>query len=301
MLASSFRVFVLALGTASCASESPLSAPTETRRPGSARAIARPVIADSKGSVGGDGAEQPSGSGGATDPSAGLGSGAGASAEPAESLDCEPHQPVLTQVVTNARDLGGTPLADGGAVRCGGLYRGQPLSLSNDGCAEAARLRMRTVLDLRTESERTSLPDAGCVDANLVWAPLPVPYGLAAADYLNVLHETPSIAVAFHTFGDATAYPIYFHCTLGRDRTGVVSALLLLALGASRQTVMQEYLLSEPNVGAYPESLNAVLDEVELRGGVENVLHDAGISDAELAVMREKATASGAERRDASP
>jgi len=155
---------------------------------------------------------------------------------------------------------------------------------------------MRTVLDLRTESERVALPDAACVDANFVWAPLPVPYGLAAADYLNVLHEIPSIAVAFHTFGDPAAYPIYFHCTLGRDRTGIVSALVLLALGASRQTVMQEYLLSAPTVGAYPESLDAVLDEVEQRGGVENVLRDAGISDAELLVMREKATARGAER-----
>jgi len=266
MHASTYRLLALALATASCSSEPRLAAPQDSTRPGTARDLARPELVDAAAATA-DGAAW------ITTPGA-----------------CQPHQPVLTGAVTNARDLGGTPLAGGAAVACNTLYRGQPLTLSADGCVVAARLGMRTVLDLRTEGERNGSPDAACVEANLVFAPLPVPYGLAATDYLNVLHETASIAVAFHTFGDPAAYPIYFHCTLGRDRTGIVSALLLLALGASRATVMEEYLLSEPNVGAYPESLNAVLDETEQRGGVENVLRDVGISDVELAVLREKAS-----------
>jgi hypothetical protein len=119
-----------------------------------------------------------------------------------------------------------------------------------------------------------------------VFAPLPVPYGLGPSDYLNDLHETASIALVFHTFGDPAAYPIYFHCTFGRDRTGIVGALLLLTLGATRSTVMQEYMLSQPNVGAYPNALDAVLDEIEQRGGAEAVLKSIGITGEELAVMR---------------
>ena len=198
---------------------------------------------------------------------------------------------MLTPELSNARDLVGTPLAGGGTVACGAIYRGPPLRLTQEGCTRAAQLGLRTLLDLRIEGERTASPDSSCVQAERVFAPLPVPYGLGPSDYLNDLHETASIAVAFHAFGKPDAYPIYFHCTYGRDRTGVVGALLLLALGATRATVMEEYLLSQPNVGAFPNSLDAVLDDIAQRGGAEAVLRDVGISDEELAVLRERAIA----------
>jgi protein-tyrosine phosphatase len=284
-------VLSVALATTSCASESSSFAPSETKKPSNARKVARPFASSTGDASASSGGAPAVGAAGATGApvvtgESGVDAGPDTGQEPIAPLDCVPHRPVLTPAVTNARDLGGTPLADDAAVACGAVYRGQPLRLTEEGCADAAKLGVRTVLDLRIESERLSTPDAACVDAKLVFAPLPIPYGLAAADYLNVLHETSSIAVAFHTFGDPDAYPIYLHCTLGRDRTGIVSALLLLTLGASRETVMNEYLLSEPNVGASPDSLDAVLDEVEQRGGVESVLRDAGITDSELAVMR---------------
>lgn len=268
----------LTLATASCSSEPPLAGPAESTGRGTERTAAKPGIVGAEvsaaGAAGGDGAPAPApGTAGA------LGAG------------CEPHQPVLTPGLSNARDLVGTPLADGGTVACGAIYRGPPLRLTEDGCAQAAQLGLRTLIDLRIEGERTSLPDASCVQAERVFAPLPVPYGLGPTDYLKDLHETASIATVFHAFGDPNAYPIYFHCTYGRDRTGVVGALLLLALGATRAAVMEEYLLSQPNVGAYPNSLTAVLDDIEQRGGAEAVLREMGISDAELAVLRANAIA----------
>jgi hypothetical protein len=54
---------------------------------------------------------------------------------------------------------------------------------------------------------------------------------------------------------------------------------------------MEEYLLSRPNVGAYPDALEAVLDEIAQRGGAEAVLKSIGITDAELDVMRSHAIA----------
>jgi protein-tyrosine phosphatase len=218
---------------------------------------------------------------------AGTASG-GSAAMPEE---CTAGRFVLLSELSNARDVGGTPLSPHGSVACGAVYRGPPLTLTTNGCTDAAQLGLRTVIDLRTESERLGNPDATCLTANLVFAPLPIPYGLGPTDYLNDLHETASMAAVFHAFGDPAAYPIYFHCTFGRDRTGIVGALLLLTLGASRSAVMQEYMLSQPNVGAYPDSLNAVLDEVEQRGGAEAVLKSLGITDQELAVMRSNAVA----------
>lgn len=176
-------------------------------------------------------------------------------------------------------------------MACGAVFRGPPLRLTPGGCLDADALSIRTIIDLRTESERNAVPDAACVQAARVLAPLPIPYGLAPADYLRDLRETASIAAAFHTLGDPNAYPIYLHCTWGRDRTGVVGALFLLALGADRATVMQEYQLSAATVGAYPSSLAAVLDEVETLGGIDKFLATIGISRAELAAMRARAIA----------
>lgn len=215
---------------------------------------------------------------------------AGSSAEnpPLPAASCVPHQFVLAGHVQNARDLGGLPTAPEGKVACGNLFRGAPLAaLTPAGCSEVADLGIRTVIDLRMESERAAKPNSACVDADQVLAPLPIPYGVSPAEYSADLNA-PAIATAFQALTDLDAYPIYFHCTWGRDRTGVVAALLLLALGASRDDVMQEYLLSKDSVGAYPDSLNAVLDEIEQRGGAAAVLREMGFGSDELGALRSR-------------
>lgn len=214
------------------------------------------------------------------------------SAPPREPVapQCAQSELVLRPDLSNARDLGGVPLASG-TVACGTIFRGPPLRVSARGCEQVAALGLKTVIDLRTESERLAAPESVCVAAEMVTAPLPIPYGLGPADYLLDLNTDESVAKVFHTFGDPSAYPIYFHCTYGRDRTGVIGALLLLTLGAARQTVMDEYLLSAPHVGAYPNALEAVLDEVERRGGAEQVLAELGVTDEEVSVLRARASA----------
>jgi protein-tyrosine phosphatase len=199
---------------------------------------------------------------------------------------------IMVGEVLNARDLGGTALADGATVGYGVLARGPTLSgLMAAGCAEFAELGVRSVLDLREESERSATPESDCVgrQARIVFAPLPIPYTVSPIEYLADLDADESIATAFHLLGDRDAYPIYFHCTYGRDRTGVLAALILLALGASPDAIMREYSLSKASVGATPPSLMAVLREVERRGGIEAHLANLGISDAELAMLRERA------------
>jgi protein-tyrosine phosphatase len=188
----------------------------------------------------------------------------------------------------NARDLGGVPLGGGDSVACGVLFRGPPLgSLSASGCADAAALGLRTLIDLRTDAERAALPDEACVGAAVVAAPLPIPFDVDTTDYLADFDTDPSIALVFHTLASADAYPVYFHCTFGRDRTGIVAATVLLALGASRDDVLAEYALSALTVGAYPQSLEGLLDAIAARGGVAAALLAKGVSPADLAALRE--------------
>jgi protein-tyrosine phosphatase len=200
---------------------------------------------------------------------------------------CEPSEPIITCNVANARDLGGMPLGTESSVACGLLFRGPPLArLSPPACAEAKRLGIRTIIDLRVTEERLSKPDDPCVGADMVLAPLPIPYRVSGENYIADFDTKDSMARIFRTLADPASYPVYFHCTYGRDRTGVVAAAILLALGASRADILAEYSLSKTTVGAYPDSLIALMNEIDRRGGIDQALRAAGVTDSDLAALR---------------
>lgn len=217
---------------------------------------------------------------------------AGSDEDGGSESECSPRA-ILAGELVNARDLGGVPLPGGARVAYGAIFRGPPLVLSPRGCEGLNDVGVRTDIDLRVDGERAAKPDSACAteQAQLLVAPLPVPYTVSPADYIAMLDARDSMAAIFAALGDAGAYPVYFHCTWGRDRTGVVAALILLELGASRADIMDEYLLSGATVGAYPMSLMAMLDEIERRGGVTAYLMSLGITAQQLATLHGRATA----------
>jgi hypothetical protein len=257
-------------------------------------------VATTAGS-GGTSATAGSGGSGAADAGTGASSGAGTGGMPGTgggggsgngNASCAPSTVVLAEDgIRNARDLGGIPLGGGRTVKCGLLFRGPPLELQN-GCANYDELGVRVIVDLRQPSEVSSRMDETCAteDANVIAAPLPIPYQLSAENYIADLNTLDSMALVFHALGTEAGYPMYFHCTWGRDRTAVVAAVILTALGASREAIMADYNLSANTVGAYPASLEATLDELERRGGVEGYYAELGVSAQELAFLRDYAT-----------
>jgi protein-tyrosine phosphatase len=199
---------------------------------------------------------------------------------------------ILAGEIENARDLGGVPIGDSAEVRPDRLFRGPPLApLTAAGCEEFRKLGIRTVIDLRIAEEREVKPEAPCVQdsATIVTAPLPVPYNVSPSDYVADLDAAKSMATLFDRLGDADSYPIYFHCTWGRDRTGVVTAVVLSALGVSRADILKEYVLSGPSVGAYPNSLEAVLDVIAQRGGIDAHLKRLGVASERVATLQQQA------------
>jgi len=238
-------------------------------------------------------ASQPTPSGGTSSAgSAGLavGVGSGGSTGASDSVPCLPGQRIFDDQVTNARDLGGVPLNKGRSSACRKLYRGGPLVNSAEAfCSAFNDLEIRTVVDLRTDSERTSSPDVPCVFAQsrVIWAPLPVPYSMSTEQYIADLNTYTSVVSAFDVLGDVTAYPVYFHCTYGRDRTGVLSAVILLTVGATREDVLSEYeLTAKSGLYTQPASLTGVLDEIERRGGIDAYLSEAGVARSKIDVLR---------------
>lgn len=202
---------------------------------------------------------------------------------------------VLVGSVPNARSLGGLPLANGATVRCDALYRGSYLTtMTVTGCEAFANLGIRSVIDLRSLGEQSSVP-AACVtkQATVLSAPLPIPYNVSPEDYLADLYSATSMQTAFSALAAEASYPVYFHCHYGKDRTGVLSAVILWALGATRETIHAEYALSgTAGFAYYPESLEAVLDEIERVGGIDAYFELVGVPPEQVEAMRKLLTAS---------
>ncbi len=167
----------------------------------------------------------------------------------------------------NFRDLGGYATADGKQVRWGQIYRSGHLSqLTEKDYEYLARLGIRTVCDFRSDAEKTTNPThwQGPNPPEIV--PLPVgtarsngpgPNDLAAAG-ASAAEVAASMRTAYEwiVVAYAPSYravlkrilrgsgPTLYHCSAGKDRTGVFSALLLLMLGVPRDTVFEDYLLT---------------------------------------------------------
>jgi protein-tyrosine phosphatase len=170
---------------------------------------------------------------------------------------------------TNFRDLGGYRTQDGRWVRMGVLYRSDQLDkLTDADLAKLSRLGIRTVVDLRTQAERTAGPDrvptgaTGQVDDVLAGSGVSTDVGAmlsSVVDPLDTMRRTEQVMV--DSPGAQSAYrgllasvaepgrrPLVFHCTAGKDRTGWAAASILTALGVPEQTVLDDYLRSNAYV-----------------------------------------------------
>jgi protein-tyrosine phosphatase len=176
---------------------------------------------------------------------------------------------IKLEAVHNFRDLGGYQTTDGRRTRWGLLYRADGLHRLTPADVESLRpLGLRTVLDLRTSTElaeRGTFP----VDAHPVeYHHLPVidvtwsrdeQLQAAAANgempddtvaFLTVQYRAlldegePQLADAFRILAGAGALPAVFHCAAGKDRTGILAALLLSSLGMPDEVVADDYGLS---------------------------------------------------------
>ncbi len=165
--------------------------------------------------------------------------------------------------VPNFRDFGGYPTQDGRYVRRGLLYRSGALSdLSPNDIAKLRALGVKLVCDLRTDYESEVAPDTPLEGAEL-WR-LPViqqdESAVKARTFLFDRHRLDAVMIetyqmfvrqkahifgaAITRFAQAENLPALFHCSAGKDRTGILAALLLGALGVSDELILADYSLS---------------------------------------------------------
>jgi len=225
----------------------------------------------------------------------------------------------------NFRDVGGYA-TDGGVVRSGKLFRADALGRLGPAGRESLReLGIRIVIDLRDDFEVQALPDdLEGLDVEVLHLPVFEGSGASASTVgATIVHlydkivfqHTDVIVRALREIADTGDEPVVVHCTAGKDRTGIVIALALLAVGVDRETVVADYALTEANLdgpwlegmlelvrgygvdvtpdlrvilgGSPREALETTIDRIEERSGsVRQYLLGAGLDELELAKLR---------------
>lgn len=237
----------------------------------------------------------------------------------------------------NIRDIGGYPTTDGAVVRRGLVYRGDALDRLTDGDrALLAGLGVRTVFDFRRATERERAPSR-------LWEPPPrvvlldVPEGgderdiiawlategrdgfraeIMAGDYAVVLEEYgPRFRQLIEALADDATGVALYHCTAGKDRTGIATALLLGLLGVDAETIVEDYHRTHehrsvhriaqmrpeleaagldpeavaPWLSAPPEVMRLTLAHLDrAHGGVVGYVRDLGVTDEVIDALRHR-------------
>jgi len=233
--------------------------------------------------------------------------------------------------VHNFRDLGGYPTGDGRHTRWRTLFRAdglQRLRTPTD-VGRVGGLGLRTVIDLRTESERRrhgTFPDhvlpvrvhhlsivdltwgeAGTADREdvvefLVWG------------YRDILEQgSDRLARAIELLASADTLPAVFHCAVGKDRTGLLAALVLGALGVGHEVIAADYALTadamrrldewarinQPDLAerlartprgylaADPRAMSVILDDLaERHGSIGDYVRKIGVTAESIESLR---------------
>ena len=225
----------------------------------------------------------------------------------------------------NFRDLGGLRAGDK-HTDAGVLFRSDSLTrLTDTGKAQLSALGVTRVIDLRDDLERQTQPDALPLGIELVAHPI---FPSAAAHVTRKLDIYSLTELIYREHANTLAAgitmltaggPTVFHCTAGKDRTGAIAALTLLALGVDRDDVLTDYEQSQVRlsgewldshlealrghgvdvtptiaelVGASPAAAldRALASVVESAGSVHDYLRAAGVTDETLATLEQRFT-----------
>lgn len=229
--------------------------------------------------------------------------------------------------VFNLRDLGGYPTSDGRRVRWRTVFRADGLHRATNAELPAAALGWRTVIDLRTHAEHEAGRYAGAAvhpvhlpmlqdiwDATSFDVDLDDVIVFLTDRYLEMaVTGAAAIGTAFELLASPERLPAVFHCSAGKDRTGVLAALVLTTLGVDDDHIAADYHLSaaamdrlvdwitanRPEVAEHmarqpqaflacpPEAIAGFLDALRARhGSTDGYLASIGVTSATLDALR---------------
>ncbi len=240
------------------------------------------------------------------------------------------------KTILNFRDCGGLTTVDGRHLRSGRVYRSGTLDDARvDDLRVLRALGLKTIIDLRASKEkktpshvegtrRVDIPIALETRTREKIEPLMTQRGAAPAVmaimqqmYRELADEAWSQAgQLFKVLLDAEAYPVLIHCRAGKDRTGLMCALVEQAVGVEPAAIVQDYLETNHHAGlltprmvrmlkifslgrvqfenvraslsAREDYLQAAFDQIEQgHGGLMTYLAKCGVSVGDIEKLRE--------------
>lgn len=204
----------------------------------------------------------------------------------------------------NFRDLGGHPTIDGGRVRAGKVFRSSHLAaIPVESPLHTLELRTLVTLQSRVEVKHLGAPKPAA-RRGVRWEHIPMGdewfndkgYTRIAAEpgdvhLALVMHFRADWLRFFKLLAEREVYPLLFHCSAGRDRTGVGAAMLLSMLGVDRERIVSDFLESNLTFTKSllaREQLDPVFALMDESGGIEGFMREViGLSSGELAIIRE--------------
>lgn len=168
---------------------------------------------------------------------------------------------IKLQGAINFRDIGGYPTKDGKHVKWGRIYRSAAINnLSADDLDKLQKLSLAYVMDFRGPYEVKAAPDK--IPANATRISLPAgSENVGDSNYMkHMVQSLRSDSFLIHFYSDLTPFhdrykpmfdellqvnkdsAVLFHCSAGKDRTGIAAALILYALGVDKQIIIEDYV-----------------------------------------------------------
>ena len=235
-----------------------------------------------------------------------------------------PRRLIGLEAVHNFRDLGGYATADGRSTKWRTLFRSDGLYRLRgaDDMSRVRQLGLKSVIDLRTEREQreqgifptddieVTFHHLSIVD--VTWSDTETPEFDDEVEFLvwgyrDMLEIGSSrFADAMHVLAQADSLPAVFHCAAGKDRTGVLAALLLSSLGVDDAHICADYGLTQDAMqrtiawskvhrpelaeryanipkaylAADPRAMQIILTELaQQHGSVRNYVRQIGVAD----------------------
>ncbi len=216
----------------------------------------------------------------------------------------------------NTRDLGGYPIDCEKVTRYNVFLRSDvPIQVSDGDIELLLSSNITTIVDLRSDDEVQSKPCAFENDKNFQYyhckmhgdGCLPASVEAVSDSYFEMVDEQKTVLNIMRVFVKAKG-GVFYHCTAGKDRTGVISALLLLLSGVCKIDILDDYQISQAYLGSMiqdfckknsavdvniitpkAEYMDKFLNMFEQKyNTVEEYLSQIGLSDSEVLQLKTK-------------